>query len=181
MIYAQKQLLGAVIATIGAFVLMGIAWPIYGNIGDLKAARDQRLQTLKERSDIIDKISALRGEYLSRQSDINRVAAIIPAKKSVAEVISVIDAISLQSGVALKSLAILEDASRSRGLDIPDSVGGLSIEAEISGSYAGVVQFISKMEKSLRLVDVGDLSISRGPNSTELDAAVSAKAYFIKK
>lgn len=102
------------------------------------------------------------------ESDIRRVAEILPTDPRLPELLASLEAIAVASGVVIEGVefAFLEPEADIRpargGQSAPDSesalpAGVVAVEANlriINSPYANVKQFLGNTEKSLRLMDV---------------------------
>jgi len=155
----NKNYIGAGLTAIAIVLFWALALPFYNEISDLDVAIKEREGLLKSRSTIINNIKELDKEYQKRIPEIAKLSAIVPSKKSVAEVLSAIDDISKKNGIELFSSAIIGHNT----------------------SYPGLTNFLRAVEKNLRLVDITSIDAVAGlGNTTVLNFVVKGNAYYLK-
>ena len=130
------------------------------------------------RTAIITNIKNLNSEYQKRIPEISKLSAIVPSKKSVAEVLSAIDNISIKNGIELFSSAIISQKISDTEFN-PYNL--LSLEIGLSGSYPGLANFLKSFERNLRLVDITSVDGTAGlGNTSVLNFVVKGNAYYLK-
>ena len=103
----NKNYIGAGLIAIAMVLFWTLALPFYNSISDLDAAIKERGDLLKSRNAIMANIKNLNKEYQKRLLEITKLSAIVPSKKSVAEVLSAVDDVSVKNGIQLFSSAII--------------------------------------------------------------------------
>ncbi len=155
-----------------------LALPFYNGISDLDAAIKEREDLLESRNAIIINIRGLNKEYQKRIPEIAKLSAIVPSKKSVAEILSAITDISSKNGIELFSSAMTSQVSSDTGTN-PYNI--LSLELSVNGSYSGLTNFLKALEKNLRLVDIISIDASASTvNTSVLTFTIKGNAYYLK-
>ena len=174
----NKNYIGAGLIAIAIVLFWALALPFYNGISDLDAAVKEREDLLNSRTAIITNIKNLNKEYQKRIPEIAKLSAIVPSKKSIAEVLSAINDVSAKNGVQLSSSAMMGQKTSATDT-VPYNL--LSLEMELSGSYPGLTNFLKSLERNLRLVDITsvDAATSFGTIST-LNFNVKGNAYYLK-
>jgi len=174
----NKNYIGAGLTAIAIVLFWALALPFYNEISDLDVAIKEREGLLKSRSTIINNIKELDKEYQKRIPEIAKLSAIVPSKKSVAEVLSAIDDISKKNGIELFSSAIIGQNTSDVNAN-PYNL--LSLEINLNGNYPGLTNFLRAFEKNLRLVDITSIDAVAGlGNTTVLNFVVKGNAYYLK-
>lgn len=174
-----KDYIGSILLALAVLMFWALTLPFYNQVSDLDIAIKDRKDVLESRTAIIEKIKNLNKEYQKRTSEIAKLSAIVPSKKSVAEVLSAVNDVSIKSGIGLTSLSII-------GQQTPDSnvnpYNILSLEINLSGSYPGLNDFLKALEKNLRLVDITSIdgAIGTQGNSSILNFVIKGNAYYLK-
>ena len=174
----SKNYTGAGLIAAAMILFWALALPLYNGVSDLDAAVKERDDLLNSRSAIITNIKNLNKEYQKRIPEIAKLSAIVPSKKSIAEVLSAIDDASRKNGVELSSSTII-------GQKTSDADGSpynlLSLEMGLSGSYPGLANFLKALERNLRLVDITSIDATTGLVNTHiLNFVVKGNAYYLK-
>lgn len=174
----NKNYIGAGLIAICMILFWTMVLPLYNDISDLDTAVKERRGILESSSTIIANIQELNKEYQKRIPDIAKLSAIVPAKKSVAEVLSAVDDISVKNGIQLFSSSITgvnaSDVSVS-----PYNI--LSLEIGLNGSYPGLTNFLRSLERNLRIMDITSVDATAGlGNTSVLNFLVKGNAYYLK-
>lgn len=176
---SNKNYIGAGLIAIAMVLFWALALPFYNRASDLDAAIKEREDLLKSRNTIMANIKDLNKDYQKRIPEITKLSAIVPSKKSVAEILSAIDDISVKNGVELFSSAITSQNSSDANTS-PYNI--LSLEMALNGSYPGLTNFLKAFERNLRLVDITSIDATTGTGSTSvvLNFIVKGNAYYLK-
>lgn len=174
----NKNYFGAGLIALAFIGAWGWVLPEYNKISELNVALNERHELYDSRSATLKKIQDLNQEYQQRAPDVARISAILPSKKSLAEMVSAIDRLSVQSGLQLISSTIV-------GKPADSQVGAykfLPIEMTMSGSYPGLVSFLQSVEKNLRIMDITSIDAAAGStdNPGLLNFSIKGNAYYLK-
>lgn len=179
---AIKSLVGAILISIAVFIFWVVILPGYERRSYFLSAIESRSVDFESKNGLLQKIAELESEYQSKYAELKRMSLVIPAKKSIEEMITILDSIVSQSGVALQKMGL--SAQEGGGSNLPYNT--VSIELNGFGTYDSVSNLLNTIEKSIRLIDVTEISLS-----LDDDAAVSeegllsmlfkGQAYFIRK
>ncbi len=165
-------LLIAVAATLGwIFVL-----PVYNEYLEIKTALADRESILDQRKATIDKIKALEAEYQTRSADMNRLASVVPTKKSAAELVSSFEDIASRNGLQLLGVSISEQ--KTTNTNSPYNMVG--IDFTLAGSYLSFLGFLDGIERSIRLIDVQSIDASQAAETNTINFKVKANSYYLK-
>lgn len=162
---------------IAIILFWALALPLYNRVSDLDAAIKEREDLLNSRRTIIANIRELNKEYQKRISDVAKITAIIPSKKSVAEVLSALDDMSNKNGIVLVNSSITGQKAN----DNTNPYDLLALDMNLNGSYVALTNFLKALESSLRLVDISSIDAAAGSGkSTVLNFVVKGNAYYLK-
>ena len=174
----NKNYIGAGLVAIAIVLFWVMALPLYNGVSDLDTAVKEGEDLLSSRNSIVTNIENLNKEYQKRITEINKLSAIVPSKKSVAEILSAINDISAKNGMELFSSTII--GQKVSGSDVnPYNI--LSVEIALNGNYPGLTNFLRAFEKNLRLVDIASIDATTGlGNTSTLNFTVKGSAYYLK-
>ena len=174
----NKNYIGAGLIAMAIVLFWALALPLYNRISDLDVAIKEREDLLKSRSTVIANIQELNKEYQKRIPDITKLSAIVPSKKSVAEVLSAVNDVSVRNGIELFSSSIVGQKT-SDANDSPYNL--LSLEMGLNGSYPGLTNFLLALERNLRLIDITSVNATANlGNTSALNFVVKGNAYYLK-
>jgi Tfp pilus assembly protein PilO len=63
---------------------------------------------------------------------------------------------------------------------LPADIGVLRVDIVMTGSYAGITEFVRTIEKSLRIIDITGLSFSAGEDKPTITATLSFRTYWLR-
>ncbi len=173
----NKNYTGAGLIAVAIILFWALTLPLYNRISDLDAAIKEREDLLNSRNAIIANIKALNKEYQKRISDITKISAIVPSKKSVAEALSALNDMSTRNGVVLTNSSIT-------GQKANDNINPyelLALDMNLNGSYIALTSFLKALESNLRLIDIASIDAAAGSgNSKVLNFVVKGNAYYLK-
>ncbi len=174
----NKNYIGAGLIAIAIVLFWAVALPFYNSVSDLDVAIREREDLLNSRNTIITNIKNLNNEYQKRIPEIAKLSAIVPSKKSIAEVLSAINDVSAKNGIQLFSSAITGQQTSDVNTN---SYNLLSLEMGLSGSYPGLTNFLKALERNLRLVDITSVDATAAlGNTSTLNFVVKGNAYYLK-
>lgn len=174
----NKNYIGAGLIAMAIVLFWALALPLYNRVSNLDAAIKEREDLLNSRNAILTNIQELNKSYQKRIPEIAKLSSIVPSKKSIAEVLSAIDDISVKNGLELFSSAII--GQNVSGADV-NPYNLLSLEMGLNGSYPGLTNFLKSLEKNLRLMDITSVDAATGfGNASTLNFVVKGNAYYLK-
>lgn len=109
--------------------------------------------------------------------DIRRIKKMLPEKTNVGALSAELSNLTNESGLLLKNIGISFSADQDGSVS-PDSefYEGITLSLSISGPYNRFRNFLQKLEKSLRLIDITNISFSAGEKDS-YDYSLTAKSY----
>ena len=174
----SKNYIGAGLIAIAVVLFWALALPFYNGISDLDVAVKEREDLLNSRNTIIANIKNLNKEYQKRIPEIAKLSAIVPSKKSIAEILSAVNDVSAKNGIELTSSAII--GQKTSDADV-SPYNLLSLEMGLNGSYPGLTNFLKSLERNLRLVDITSVDAVAGLGTiSTLNFVVKGNAYYLK-
>ena len=160
---------------ISLFLVWTLDAATYNKISVMREAIAEREATVEERQKVLTAIKNFQKEYDARSADIQRFAAILPPKKSTAEIVSALEAMAAQSGLTLTNLS----TSNPTATDAPYQELGITIDAQ--GSYSALTSFLQAAEQNLRIMDMQTIEASADARlSSVLNVKFLIKTYFLK-
>lgn len=174
----NKNYTGSGLIAVTIILFWAMAFPMYNRISDLDVAIKEREDLLNSRNTIIANIKKLNTEYQKRIPEITKLSAIVPSKKSVAEILSAVNDVSAKNGVELFSSSII--GQKTSDAD-PSPFNLLSLDIGLNGTYPGLTNFLRGLEKNLRLVDITSVDAAVGTGAISvLNFTIKGNAYYLK-
>jgi Tfp pilus assembly protein PilO len=172
----NRAYVGASLIAIAGILFWVFLMPLYDNVMAQRDALADRATILENRNTILTNISALTKQYADRSSEIQRFASIVPAQKSVAELVSSVQALASQNGLQLTSLNLSADTNQGKNV-----YHSQSIDMGLSGNYLAFKSFLIALEHNLRIIDITSIDASpNNDNSSIIGFRIRGNAYYIK-
>lgn len=181
-----------------------VAWLlVWGKMSELRGTQAQiaaRLGTINLEKQVIQKLNSISQVLDSQKTNVERLEQAIPSNNQEPEILSMIENISSQNGLNLISLDITipEEQLLPKGIKVRDLpiekqlLKRLEITTNLEGNYASLKNWLTAMEKNLRIMDVNKISfkIKQSFTSTNtvapnidptFDFAINTITYILKK
>lgn len=172
----NKNYLGIGLAGLAIIVFWIFAMPVWDEISALNDAIAEREDLLLSRTEILRKIDGLNKQYRERSSDVGKISSVVPNAKNTAELVSMVETITRQTGLQLNEL------TTGGGNNPQEELQTISVELGLIGSYPSLTAFLELLEKNIRLIDVFELSASQTSAPGEqltLNFRIKANAYYL--
>jgi Tfp pilus assembly protein PilO len=171
-----KNYLGTALIATAIFILYAFGWNYFSNIQIYNVAIKDSRANLAEKGSALDKIKMLSEQYQIKRSSIQKISALIPTKKNTAELLSSVEEISNATGIRISKLLISDVKS-----DTTHEYNEMRIDITTSGNYQSLVTLLKTFEHNVRLLDVGQLAVSRDiQNPQVLNFKLVTSAYYLK-
>jgi len=181
-----------------------VAWLlVWGKISQLRSIQAQitaRLGTITLEKQVIQKLNSISQVLDTQKSNVERLNQAIPTEDQQPEILSMIENISSQNGLNLISLDIttpeeapLPSGVKARNLPIKKQLlKQLQVTTNLEGNYASLKNWLTAMEKNLRIMDVNKITFKikesltttnvTGPTiDPTFDFAIDTTTYVLKK
>ncbi len=169
-------MLGACLVAVALFLFWAFDVVAYQQIPKYNQAITERQAILQEHKAILENITSLNAEYQKRSASVQRFSSTVPTQKSTAQLIVSLDAAATQAGIHISDLGMGETKQVGEAAG-PSTV---SITMAMTGTYAGLLLFLSNLEQNVRIIDVQSISVQPQAGSGILNFDLRATTYFIK-
>ncbi|HVM73910.1 MAG TPA: type 4a pilus biogenesis protein PilO [Candidatus Paceibacterota bacterium] len=164
----------SIIAIIGIVIAIALFFTYTKSTYDSIQATQAQLSQYNAALDKATQLQQLKQSLLAKYNsfspdDLNRLSTLLPDQVNNISLILDLDTLARQYGLALQNINV--EPSQSNGGDVgsgQDTVGvstspysSLNVTFTVNGTYAQFVQYITALQKSLRIVDLTQLKISR--------------------
>jgi Tfp pilus assembly protein PilO len=173
---STRAYIGASLIAIAGILVWALVVPMYDTITAQNDALQERTSILEKRNGILANINALTKQYASHSMDIQRFASIVPAQKSVPELISAIQALASQNGLQMTTISLSGNENQDK-----NPYHAQSIDLGLTGTYPAFKSFLLALEKNIRLIDIVALDASpTSETSTAIGFRIKGNAYYLK-
>jgi hypothetical protein len=169
----NKHLIGVSLIALGLFLFWVFPYAEYQKISILQAGITERDAVIKERTAIIDNVKKIKEEYSRRGSELNNFSAVVPSKKSTAEILLAIEAIASQTGNMITETGFSGTPPKNTEYAVLQTV------IKGRGGYGALKGMLEGFEKNIPLIDVQSIKMSLDPQSLQLNYEINAVTYYI--
>lgn len=173
----DKNLLGAIMVGVAAFLLFYFVLPNYDEMRVFRTAVAERKSLLQSRKEIMVTIDNLKQDYEKNKEEIDKISTIIPSEKHIPELVSAIENIAGTTGLVLTTFNIADNSNK----ETDKEVKSLSISAKLVGSYDAYRGFIAAIETSQRLIDVEISKVNHNEEGNTLLIDLTGRTYLLSK
>ncbi|HNT30000.1 MAG TPA: type 4a pilus biogenesis protein PilO [bacterium] len=132
------------------------------------AAKQQELREVQELNTRFDEI----------KTEVDIALAALPSEEQITDILYQFSSIADELGLNTNNLSINEPASSSP----KDKIKQVGITLSINGEYADLITYLSAIEKSLRLINIANVSVSGSSSLDDTDSLLTlsfqASAYY---
>ena len=172
---SSKDIAGSILIALAGFGLIGFGLGYYNDVQEYRSAVEARETSLKERGNIIIGLNKLKTQYEAKSKDIDTVASIIPATKSLPEIVSSLSDLASRNGLTLNAISTSDDITASTG-----SYNVVTLIIEMSGVYPAFDSYLADIEKNIRLIDILSIDAAKDSSAALVNLKLTAHAYFLK-
>ena len=168
--------------------------PTYREIKTLRVQEAEFSEALENTERVQDLRSELQAKYNSfSQDDHDRLEKLLPDVVDTVRLIIEINAVAVRYGIELKDVKVSSgegggtapSAGASTAGQKSPAIGtkaakpyeGVPISFAVSGSYEDFLGFLSALERSLRIIDITDLSIVPKEKSQDYEYTIGIRTY----
>lgn len=180
MVRSIKNLIASFLIAVSSFLFWTQVLPVYTFTADLKTVIQEKSDLLSSRAEIIKRIEELTKERDDKYSSLQRLALVLPDKKSIPEIISASDKMFANSGNLLNGMTI-----GSADVLGDKLLNKISLEFNAQGSYLSLISLMNYLERNIRLTDVISFSAQTQSDLADEDQSllsfqITADVYWIK-
>ncbi len=141
----------------------------------LERAREKMLELNEER----DSITNERNQFSA--DDLDRLQKALPDNVDNVKLVNDLNGIAEDYGMVVRNATVSFSKDTSGDIVIDEKAYGVvSVQFAVSGEYQTFLSFLRKLEQSLRVVDVVNVSFSSEGNDTFYEYLVSLKTYWLQ-
>jgi len=153
--------------------------PGLGEITELRAEKAAINDVLSDSRELQEIRDRLLTQYNSiPAADLTRLSNSLPDSAEETKLKVQVSKIAQSSGVLLESFQTKEIATKI-GTASYKQYDEVDLQISFTASYEALISFLQTMEKSLRLMDINEISFSAGDENS-YSVSLKAKAYFKK-
>lgn len=169
------------LASVAGFIVYTI--PTYADIKTIGQQKTEYLDLLQSARTLAEKRDHLLQIYKGiSPDDIARLEKMLPTNPDNVKLILEIDALAKNQSLALQNVKIKEGDNtntKNKTAKNPD-IGTLTLEFTTVGPYAGYVNFISILEKNLRVMNIKKISFLAPEDKSNYQYQTTVETYWVK-
>lgn len=171
----KKLVLPIVMIIIGVVSVFWYTWPAYQETGDIKSDIDEHETALEQVNEIQQIRDSLLGQYNGiPESNLYVIDRILPDELNTIRMLIELDQIAVSSGLSVSDISFSNRSDQVADVTQQEQPVGpqkpyesAELSFSVSGSYGDALAFIRNIERSTRLIDILELSISNKSESNE--------------
>jgi len=135
---------------------MFLIWPEYQGFGALRLEVNRRENKLRDREQYLLALKNAAAELKKYDDELSKINSALPLDPSLPSLFEFLEKTSSQSGLVLRNIS-------SFATNVSKERPGLTethVDIGISGSYPSFRNFLTVLEKSARLIEIENISIS---------------------
>jgi Tfp pilus assembly protein PilO len=136
--------------------------PKYQDLQDLKVVEAQKSADLKNKEEYFNQLAEISSELKNYEGNLQKIKTALPVDTGIASLANFLQSSSSQSGLILKNLTYGSGVSASAAAGQSGEVSYIlktyDISMSLSGSYGAFKDFLSKIEKSSRVIEMQEIS-----------------------
>ncbi len=145
-----------------------------------KAQVAEKQAQQQELNDAIAKVQAFVSAYKSRLSDVPTVNLALPGKQpDLPNLLSSIEEMAKASGVTLSNFQVTDPLVTASKPALENQIQTQKIDLVASGSYASFVNFITRLQSNLRLMDLDHVTV-RADENGQTQYNINLRTYYQK-
>jgi len=170
---ANYILIIIVICFIGVLLFGGnLLLPKFQKYNELRKKVEEKRNEIKYSQEYFLKLTEVKTELKKYEVELAKIDSALPNDSFLPSVFNYLQKTTAQSGLVLKGMGSFSVVSSGKDPDIKEITLGL----EVSGPYDSFKNFLSTLEKSARLIEVGNISFAgSGGKSTAEGEKTSEK------
>ncbi len=175
-----------IVVAIGLFFMQ--VNPLYSEVKQLRVEAGQYNDALTMAQELADLRISLKQKLDSfPEQNMQRIDHFLPRRLDTVRIILDIDALAARNGIRLTDFVVSEPNSsakkgNAKSTSSSSSYSTVGVAFNFTSSYAGAVQFIREMQKSLRILDIVDFNVSPSESIPgQYDFSVNINTYWINR
>ncbi len=133
-----------------------VLWPKFQELEIVRGNIEEKKAELQAEEEYALKLDELKVKLEEHQGEISKINTTLPVNSSLPSLFNFLQKTSSESGLILTEISPFTISSSKDFTDLKEAVFSI----EVSGSYSSLKNFISILEKSARLIEVENLSLS---------------------
>lgn len=158
-----KTLYIVLISSLVVLFIAIILWPQYQSLQGLNLQIKEKKTELEDLKSYFRELEDISQELNQYSESLAKIDSAIPSDPSLPSLLRFLEKGASESGLFLKKIGTFTTAP----VEKESRLKATSIDLELSGSYLALKNFLSKLEKTDRLIEVGNISFSSKSKESE--------------
>jgi Tfp pilus assembly protein PilO len=162
-----------------------LTWPKYVELRDIEQKIAKKITEIKNRQDYYDNLERISVQLGDYKDSLAKISSAFPENADSPALMNFIQATAMQSGLVLKSVkysgaealpgvkaAVKKSggAAQSGEATVRHALQKYKVNASLMGSYADFKNFLSRIEGSSRMIELGQIEVDSQEAATPKDA-----------
>jgi Tfp pilus assembly protein PilO len=171
--YLEALVVAIVAVALGYFLV----WPKYIELQNVKQETAEKNAEIKNRQDYYANLAKMANELDQGSINLKKIETALPVNSDAPAFMNFAQATAMDSGLMLKSVDYsgqsdnpVESAeSTAPGQSLKRVLRNYSISVKLAGTYANFKDFLSRIERSSRMIEVAAIGVSSSKNEETSD------------
>lgn len=162
--------------TIPIIILAGFffTWPQYQAVRNLSLEVQAKQDELQTKGEYFSKIKETSDQLKNYEAEFSKIDSALPADPFLPSLFNFLENTASQNGMVLKQIASFSVTSSKTRTGIKE----INIGIVVTGSYSAFKNFLSSLEKTARLIEVDNVSLSYPSKTKDIPSfSLTVKAY----
>lgn len=135
-----------------------VLWPKFQELEIVRGNIEEKKAELQAKEEYVLRLDELKVKLKEHQEEISKINTALPVNPSLPSLFNFLQKASSESGLILTEISPFTISSSEDFANLKEAIFSI----KVSGSYSSLKNFISILEKSARLIEVENLSLSLG-------------------
>lgn len=152
-----------------------LVWPSYQELSDLRSQVGEKEARLQAKENTLVQLKELQRELLTYEKELKKIDATLPEDPQLPSLYDLVQSLSSLSGLLMQSIS---SSTAEPGEETESLVKTTTLIVQLSGSYQGLKDFLSRAHASARVLNVQAVNIGSSEKEGEgLGIEVQLEAY----
>jgi Tfp pilus assembly protein PilO len=153
--------------------------PLWKGIAEQNKQIKQKEEEVSDKQQKIEDLKGLKANYQKIKDKITTIATALPTKEEHAELLIQLNTMALKNRVFL--LSVNSQETKKSDKTQVEVYGTAPLEVKIVGDFQSMKNFISDIEKNLRILDITSIGIEKSPQGNTTIATLKIDSYYQNK
>ena len=171
-----RKLISAGVISLAVVIAFVLLWPTFNHTSLLRTAIQERQVILQKRASLVSKVKQWQAQQKKDQSKIDKLSTLLPSQNANEEILVSLEQIAKQAGLVMQKVEI-----STGDINNATSYENLLVTVVSSGQYVNFREWLTLVEKNLRIFDVQEYVIGKDIAGNNLNFTIKFNSYYLNK